>query len=447
RETSTMRKRKREGTHQPVVYKFRAYLKDGKLGMLPDVVYHFSKRQQEVWNALATEQDRRWKEWQKDHPPVPGSDGKPKFEKPGREWWTEWESWMRRRVHEAALGWEAEGDIMDRFSSALRRLGKQGGAPKLQKGLRSFSIPHRYTGGGVPLEKLGSTLAERFRVNFPSVSAYWKNDRDSRRARVAEAQFMVGESTVKMSLVMHREIPPDAIIKGVRLIGWKQSPTLDWEIYVAITAEIPLAPPATGNKIVGIDVGWRTLHGKLRTAVCYDGTKHSELFVFLEFRDNSLGDVSLDRQRSCQLLCDAALEQCKTKLKALGITVPAQARNGFLMRMLRDVNTPANTLPILELWKRDNDSLRRKIVLLGNAMTGRRDHRCREWAADIADRYDVIRVEALDLPEMYSLEANKEAKDQGDYALWISRERRKLASVGLLISVIENAARMRGKAF
>jgi hypothetical protein len=441
-----MRRRNRELTHQPVVYKFRAYLNHNIPHMLPNAVYQFAKRQQETWNALATEQERRWKEWQRCHPSKM-VDGKPIFEKAPKERWAEWEAWMRQKVQDSALGWEAEGDIIDRFSSALRRLGSQGGAPKLQKGLRSFSIPHRYTGGGVRLEKLGSMRAERFRVDFPSVSAYWKNDRDSRRARVGKAQFMVGESMVRMVVVMHRQIPSEAIIKGVRLNGWKQSPTLDWETSIAITAEIPLVQPTMGNRAVGIDVGWRLEDDKLRVAVAYDGTRHDELFVFPEFTDKSLGDVSLDRQRSCQHLCDAALERCKGELKALGIVVSTQGRNGFLMRMLGDVNTPADALPILERWRRDNDSLRRKILLLGNAIAGRRDHRYREWAADIADKYDIIRVEALNLPQMYSLKASREAKEDGDYALWMSRERRKLASVGLLISAIENAAKMRGKAF
>jgi hypothetical protein len=80
-------------------------------------------------------------------------------------------------------------------------------------------------------------------------------------------------------------------------------------------------------------------------------------------------------------------------------------------------------------------------------MAGRRDHRCREWSVQIADKYDITRTEALDLAKTYSLEASREAKEEGGYALWMSRERRKLASVGMLISAIENAAKMRGKAF
>jgi hypothetical protein len=441
-----MRKRNRELSHQPVVYKFRAYLNSEFPHTLPKLVYQFVKRQQETWNALAAEQDQRWKQWQRGHPPTT-VDGKPIFEKPPKEWWAEWEAWMRQRVHDSALGWEAEADIIDRFSSTLRRLGRHGGAPKLQKSLRSFSIPHRYTGGGVPLERLRGMRTERFHVDFPSVSAYWKSDRDSRRARVGKARLMVGESIVKMVVVLHRQIPSEAIIKGVRLNGWKQSPALDWETYIAITAEIPLVQPTMGSRVVGIDVGWRKEDGKLRVAVAYDGTRHDELFVFPEFTDKSLGEVSLDRQRSCQQLCDAALERCKEELKAFGIAVPPRARNRFLVRVLGDVNTPAGALPILERWRRNNDSLHRKILLLANAMAGRRDHRYREWAADIADTYDIIRVEALNLPQIYGLEASKKAKEEGDYALWMSRERRKLASVGLLISAIENAARMRGKRF
>jgi transposase len=440
-----MRKRKRELTHQPVVYKYRAYL-NATRGRLPDAVYSFAKRHQETWNALAVEQDRRWKEWQITNPPTT-IDGKIVFKKPPKEWWSEWDGWMRQRVEQAHLGWEAAGDIVDRFSNVLRKTTQGHGAPRIQKGLTSFSIPHRYTGGGVLPESLGSIRAKRFRVNFPPSSTYWTNHRHRRRARVAKAQFLVGETSINMNLVVHREIPGDAIIKSVRLVGCKQSPTVEWQIHIAITAEIPRVQPATINKVVGIDVGWRTKDGKLRVAVGYDGTKHFELCISPEFMHNSLGCVSIDRQRCCQQLCDAAVEQCKAKLIAVGVIVPPQARSGFLMRMLKDANVPADIVQLLQAWKRENDTLRRKAILLSNAMIGRRNHRYREWAAELAAKYDLVRVEALNLPQMYSLGTTKQAQQAGQYALWMSREWRNLASVGVLISAIENAARMRGKGF
>ena len=444
-----MRKRLRESTHQIIVYKFRCYLRDenAATGHLPDAIYEFVKRQQDVWNAFATEQERRWNEWKSTHPQASGPNA-PAFQKPSREWWAGWEAWMRHRLSEAHLGWEAESDIIERFSATLRRMSKNGGSPRIQHRLRSFSIPHRYTGGGIRIDKLSGKRAERLRINFPSSTVYLKNDRESRRNRVVNASFRVGEANVGMRLVLHREIPPDAIIKCVRLIGRKQSPTMNWETYLAITVEIPFVQPTTKPtlNIIGIDVGWRLVGDQVRVAVAYDGRRHHELLLPLTFTQRRLGAVSFDRRRLCQQLCDAALERCKVELKTLGLAVPVQARNGFLMQMLRDEHTASEARPILERWKRDNDALRRKVLMLENAMTRRRDHIYREWSAEIASTNDIIRVEDLNLPEMYDFLASEEPK-AAVYALWMSRERRKLASVGLLISMVSNAARMRGKTF
>jgi len=113
--------------------------------------------------------------------------------------------------------------------------------------------------------------------------------------------------------------------------------------------------------------------------------------------------------------------------------------------MIRDQKINANTRTILERWKRDNDALRRKTLMLNNAMTRRRSHIYRQWASEIVSRYDVIRVEDLDLSKMYRLPAANEAKAAGGYELWSARENRRVASVGLLLSIINNAARLRGK--
>lgn len=408
--------------------------------MLPSAVYNFAKRQQELWNVLAAEQEHRWTEWKNTNAPVIVND-KPKFKKPDKQWWNDWQGWMRQKVVESNLGWEAESDIIDRFSTVLRHLSK-GGSPKIQRRLTSFSIPHRYTGGGVSLNTLESSRAKRFRIKFPPSTAYWKNDRESRRDRVTNAWFQIEDKTVSMSVAVHREIPDDAIVKGVRLCGWKQSPVTGWLCHIVVTVEVPVdVPSMSTGKEIGIDVGWRKLDDdRLRVAVTYDGLRHKDVVLPLRFvKKHGIGEVSLERKRQCQIIKDNLLEQCKKQLAALGISVPVQARNGYLIRLLRDVATPADAFPILERWKQSNDSLQRKILMLDNAMVGRREHLYRECAASLK-QYDVIRVENLDLVEMSDLEANKEAKRAGDYALWNSRERRKYAAVSTLIAAIKNVA-------
>jgi len=224
----------------------------------------------------------------------------PNLEKPSREWWRTWEDWMRQRVSDSDLGWEAEADLVERFSAALLRLKQNGGLPKVQYGLRSFSIPHRYTRGGILPERLSSERAERLHLDLPPSTVYLKNDRASRRRRVVDASFLVGKTKVKLTVVMHRELPSKAIVKGVRLVGRRQSPTMDWETYLAITAEIPFVPPKIpeAGSVIGIDVGWRALKDRIRVAVAYDGLRHHELFMPLSLLHKRLGEVSLRRQRS-----------------------------------------------------------------------------------------------------------------------------------------------------
>lgn len=440
-----MRKRTRENTHQVRVYKFRAFVKPDQIdrpGILPGAVYAFAKRQQELWNALATEQERRWTEWKAANPAVDVA-CRSKFKKPGKEWWAEWEAWMRQRAAASDLGWETEEDIIDRFSATLRRLAKGGGSPKVRHRLNSFSIPHRYSGGGVSLTKLESDRAERFRLKFPPSAVYRNNDRESRRSRVTNALFGIEKEQISLSLVLHREIPADAIVKNVRLCGWKQSPVVNWLCHVAITVEVPTeAEFSPTGRQVGIDVGWRKLdEERMRVAVAYDGRRHTDLILPLKFDKNGIGEVSLERKRGCQQLKDQmVLERCKKELGSLGLFVPTQARNGYLIRLLRDPSIPPVALAVLERWKRDNDTLQRKILLLENCMAGRREHLYREFAAKLAQKYDLIRVEDLDMKEISELESNKEAKLVGEYALWNSRERRKYAACSTLIAAIKNAA-------
>jgi len=435
-----MRKRTKAETHAVKCYKFRAFLKENNDGLLPTAIYNCAQKQRKVWNDLAIGQATRWQAWKDAHPPVGGPDGKPKFTKPDKTYWQEWESWMRSTVAASDLGWEAESDIIDRFSVVLRRLSKSGGAPKPRR-FDSFSIPHRYSGGGIALDALASERAKRFRIVFSADSAYANNSRESRRERIANAWFGVDGDTVALSVPMHRQIPSNAIIKGIRLVGWKQSPAMRWMVHIVITVEEPKfqTTPCPVPRTVALDVGWRKLENELRVAVAYDGSQHFELRIPLRFTHKALGEVSLDRKRGCQQVKDALLERCKKDLKTVGLDVPTQARNGWLIRFMRE--SPQHSgLTILEKWKRDNDMLQRKVLMLENAMTGRREHLYREFAAKLVNQYDVIKIENLDLPEMNSVEQTKD-----NYALEQSVERRKLAACGTLIASIKNAAQNRGK--
>jgi hypothetical protein len=431
-------------------------------GLLPTILYETAKRQQTLWNTLVEEQDRRYQAWKASHESEAitvtiessGTSFK-KYPKPHKEYWNSFDQWALQAVKDSDLNWETGPDVFERYKAVYRRVKSGGGFPTLKKGLRNFSIAHRYTAGGMPLEKLGGRLQTRFRIALPSEKLYENNTRENRRSRLTSAWFGIEKEQISLKVVVHRRIPTDAVVKRIALTGMKQSPAMRWKFALVFTVEEPMRERhAPWKECIGIDIGWRKMDESLRVCVAYDGSNHlpiteggklsphgAGLFLPLSWSSKDLGEVSLERKRSIQSYRDQLLEQCKESLRQQLPHLPAafaQMRNGGLVRLLRVLEENGSnscSVDMIRKWKRNNDQLTRKMLLLDNRMRSRREWVYRNFASRIASEYKKIRVENIELHEMAAKNSVKESP-----ALQAAAHYRNYAACGELLAALKHAA-------
>lgn len=167
--------RTRKRNWPQLVYKFDAYPH-----AIPDELWEQARAMQTLWNELVMLRDQAREE-------VKGLDkaaAKPRWEQFNRE--------IAAAAARAPLGWEARGDVLDRFQVASRKAFKEGAVLTPQRGLRQIMLPHRFTGGGMPIAQfLAQTRAERVRITPVDPAAYTLTAQPRRRATATHGIFGV----------------------------------------------------------------------------------------------------------------------------------------------------------------------------------------------------------------------------------------------------------------
>lgn len=482
-----MRNRKRTDT-QINCYKFWAEFKEQSGKLLDETVYVVAKLEQAYWNTLVEEQTARWvvfvetpdakayldasqalfeaktalKKNAEDKAALAArtsaeqkmKETRPAFNVAKKQYWSDFDSWAKQAGKASGLNWEMSPDVLDRYYATFKRLASSGGGtPNVQHRLDNFSLLHRWTGGGAPLSAIQGKKSERFRIVFPHPSVYTSTTREARRARFCSAWFGLEGKSVALNVIAHRAINPSAIVKSVRLVGRKESSTLPWKLAVVITVEEPVVHVEesfdTDLTIAAIDVGWRKLGDKLRIATVFDGEKHEELLLPLRFFDTSLGEVSVERIRNVYTTRDNILERCKTALKErFPKLLEARKLTGEAFRLMRatglkkllfslvDNSGDKQAIALLQAWKRDNDILQSKGILLRDRWNGRRQKVYEAFALKFA-HVDALGVEDLELTEMYAVKKH----EKGSEGLKRACERRGYAALGTLFQAIKNVRR------
>jgi len=451
------RERKRKETHDVRPRKYRAWFAEGDETRLPEPVYSLARRMQDCWTDIALHSQQAYDEWRKAHPapaPPAGLEGealqkwrKENWPKPPKPFYAGNQTWAENRVGQANLPDELGQTILDRLSVTFKNMGRGGGPPKPRRRLDKFAFHHRYTSGGLPVHRLGGERGERFRILLPPPQAYQpqrgiKNPHELRRQRACPAWFRVDGVPVRLNVMMHRPLPEgDAYVKRVALVGKKSSAAMPWEVHVVLTLEVPFEKEAQApaGTQCGVDVGWRKLDDdRMRIAVLYNGQPTpEELIMPLRIFDRKLGEVSLERLANLKRCRDGLLERTKPAVAAMLGPLPAgwaQMRNGGLIRLMRDEGTPAEAVVVLEAWKQDNDRYLRTERMVEGHLRRHYEWRCRNWAKDVAARHRTVRIEKLNLREMWEMERVKK-----NPALRASAERRKLAACGSLLAMIKHA--------
>jgi hypothetical protein len=486
-----MRTRKRTDT-QIGCYKFWAEFKERDAnGLLPAVVYDLAKLEQSYWNLLVEEQAKRWAVFTEtpvckafyaactaqkelaesakkgvivtkvalDAAKETLRAAKAPYTASKSEYWKSFDEFAKSAGKEIGLHlskqnqWaEMAADILTRYYATYKRMASTlgGGIPHVQYRLESFSLLHRYTGGGSPLSAICGK-AKLFSIQLPNASVYESNTQDARRARFTSAHFGLEEESIGLNVIAHRSIPADAIVKKVALVGARPSPSLPWRIAIVITVEEKkkITPEDFNSTLTlaGIDVGWRKIGDELRIAMVFDGKNFHELRLPLKFHDKSLGEVSIDRINTVQTMRDQILERCKNRMKTEFPDLMPKGnafhllRNGGLIKLLRRLETESDSQcspGLAAERKRDNDMLQRKSILLRDRWCNRRQKIYEAFALKLS-HCDVLGMEDLKLNEMYACTVNDE------HALKAAAERRSYAAIGTLFQAIRNVRRRSNK--
>jgi hypothetical protein len=361
---------------------------------IPQEIWDTAKEMQLVWNKLVEirqvhfpplpprEPGNGNEEQQPKIPQLTSEEKKAKFEA--------FDLACRDFVDRSRLNWECKAEILDRFQTASRKAFKEGATLRFQRRLERVLIPHRFTGGGVPLEKIffeqkEGTKNKSWRIAIPPVDP--KMDRLTHHPRMRAcykkgtfglaplslSRKYRGEEEVKKPITFQlhtlitRQIPADAIVKKVLWAGNYISYRKEWKWSLQIVVEEkPVYPErwyrgvrqeatlGRGGLTAGLDLGWRLINNRqdLRIGVLCDnmgktielrlpiewktGTsrklvKHT--YCFQTFRDL----ISLDER------IGHALQSCKDDLKELFPSLPlgfVKMRQSGLMKLLRQLETP-----------------------------------------------------------------------------------------------------------
>ena len=182
------------------VYKFGAVT----YGKLPQEFWDTAKQIQIVWNELAGMRNKLTENFERLN--LTGADRK--NDRTG--YWIEFEKIWRRHIKNSAdrLGADEREFLQSKFETADKRAKKDKTGLRKQSTLSRINFAHRFTGGGITLEKLKSLKREKFSMNFAGGRGVFGVMKDRNPV------FLV-----KFQAKLHREIPDEAIIKSVAFVG------------------------------------------------------------------------------------------------------------------------------------------------------------------------------------------------------------------------------------
>lgn len=376
-----MRKRKRDWPQ--IVYRYAATV----TGAVPEQAWAQVRTQRDLWNDLCVLSAL--------------AAGEAKAEPANRKaTWATWGEHATELVERSGLNWEAGPDVLDRFRTAMKGIGKDGkGPPRQHWRIDRVRLIHRYTGGGAMLPQIFAAKAKR-------LSLWIAGD-----GRVLDGHFgLDGEGDpIRFRAVYHRPLPEGAIVKRAAWCG--ELDVFGWHWSLHLTLEMPPAMLQThAGPIAGMDLGWRVRGGDyLRIGVLID--EYGETMELRLPFDGSNGSTrkagipsdwrDVDRYAE---QCAAGLERCKADLAAsLEREQPGLVSTNRL-RLMRDrglrrlapdlLDVAPESARIIETWDVADVKLRRRQAGLRTRLLRQRRYNYRLLAAWLCRRYSALAIEA-----------------------------------------------------
>lgn len=433
--------------HQLTVFKFWAK----PTTKLPQAFWDKAKAMRDAWNSLVVMQEQTQEK------------AKTLEKEEKKAIWNQFRLDCREFMKNSGLDWGVQGELLDRFQAASRRAIKYKQKLRQEHGLKKIMIPHRFTGGGAPVDKLFAADGRAWRVKIDPVSptAYLSNARDYLRDRWTRGIFGIDKDTViPFETIIHRQIPQDAIVKKVMWCGVFNRnlyPENRWQWSIQIVIE--QAPPKierTDSLACGLDLGWRIMaegsylrigmivdsagrNIELRLPLAGTGTRSTRRsYTYNQYQDFA-GLLELDSK------IGKIVEDCKTKLNEL---LPPektkhliQMRQTGLRKMLQELQESSEHVEAqtaLKKWEEEDTRLRLIKATVQGRLIGRKQWLYQNLASWLTKTYRVIVWEAdFNLKEM----AEQEDKP---YAIAAASKYRQWASISNLRSWIKNAVQKNG---
>ncbi|MDT8840293.1 transposase [Paraburkholderia fungorum] len=223
-------------------------------------------------------------------------------------------------------------------------------------------------------------------------------------------------------MVMHRQLPPDAMIKLARLVTTRVGVSLKYEIHLVVDMGVPLLPKQ-GELTAAINMGWRITETGLRVAAIRfsDGSEEVlELPAEWMLRFDYMEDLEAGVRRAAAAdmpLILPELEQAPAKLRHSVERITARPGTALGLRALgehwaREAPLP----PHLHAWYHGHWRKFDEAVNLRKHLLARRTAIYRNFVANLGRRVREITIEQLDL----AILANRQKNDDS----WIVEQRR-----------------------
>ena len=244
-----MRKRLREWP--TIAYKYRAYPRE-----IPQQMWDTAREMRRVWNALIVLREQAF------------TDTKEIEKTAKKERWKQFWADAKVSIAASALNWECKSEVFDRFETASKMAAKKGATLHTHSYLDRVAIPHRFTGGGLPIAKFFAITkrAERIRIEPVDPSVYELTYNPRRRADMTDGIFGIDGATIPFRCHLHRPMPAETIVKKAVWSGRffphrkADKPGDKWEWHIQLTVEVPPFPPIKENgPVAGLDLGWRVM--------------------------------------------------------------------------------------------------------------------------------------------------------------------------------------------
>jgi hypothetical protein len=373
---------------------------------LPENFWALADRMRDTWNVLVESREKTEER------------ARTLSSKESKSLWVSYRQTCRGIIAESGLDWESGPEVLERFETACRTAAcGERGWPKHQCETSSVMIPHRYSDGGIPPERLFHPN-RRLALRPVPVEAYADSRRESIRMRLTRGTFGFPGGHIEFETILHRPIPSNTFVKRTAWIG-KRHAIKGWRWFITIAVEEPPATIQTSNKAVAIELGWRAFRDAIRVAVMVDqeGLVQELRLPFEAARSHERRHsipsgwrdlATIDSQIANRLARVKeelrelpGPECCRAELKDL-----PNMSAGRLVRLLdqldRDRAWP-EAAALLRRWKSENDRLRSIKASLSERLIGRRRWIYRNFAARVCRCYQTIIIKPVPIRRLSRL--------------------------------------------